>query len=69
MGDMSLPAHRQVAYGRTHGERWDALRYACAVQGYKAPLPVAAIYRAIGWVVLAVLLVPLALHFVLLAVR
>jgi hypothetical protein len=64
-----LPESRRISHGRTHGERWDALRYACAVQVHRPTVPVAAIYRAIGWIVLAVILVPLALHLVLRVVR
>lgn len=59
---MSLPDDRRIAHGRTHAARWNALDYACSVKGYQPPAPVAAIYKAVGVIVLAVLLVPLALH-------
>jgi len=66
---VSLPEHRRISTGRTFAQRFDAVRYASPVQGYRAPAPVAAIYKAIAWVVLAVILVPLALHLLLPLVR
>lgn len=56
---MRLPAHRQISMGRTHATRWEPLDYACAIKGWRHPVPVASIARAVVGIAIVALVAAL----------